>query len=90
VQELGGLLTDEASRPKAIEIIRGLIERIEVTPGQARGKANVTLYGALASILDFAMGATNAKATANGGSCRVFMVAGAGNRRSLLEHCIAV
>ncbi len=78
VKELGGLLTDEASRPQAMEIIRGLIERIEVAPGDMRGKANVTLYGALASILDFAVGATNAKATANGGLCRVLMVAGAG------------
>ncbi len=78
VQELAGLLTDEASRPQAMEIIRGLIERIEVAPGQARGKANVTLYGALASILDFALGATHAKATADGGLCRVLMVAGAG------------
>ena len=83
VQELGGLLTDEASRPQAMEIIRGLIERIEVAPGQARGKANVTLYGALASILDFALGATHAKATADGGSCRVLMVAGAHSRRKL-------
>ena len=35
-----------------MEIIRGLIERIEVAPGEARGKATVTLEGALASILD--------------------------------------
>ncbi len=78
VKELGGLLTDDASRPQAMEIIRGLIERIEVAPGDMRGKANVTLFGALASILDFAMGPANAKATADGGSCRVSMVAGAG------------
>jgi site-specific DNA recombinase len=61
-----------------MEIIRGLIERIEVAPGDMGGKANVTLYGALASILDFAMCATNAKATAGGGLCRVLLVAGAG------------
>ena len=78
VQELDGLLTDEASRPQAMEIIRGLIERIEVAPGEGRGKANVALYGALASILDFAMGATHAKATADGGLCRVLLVAGVG------------
>ena len=41
-------------------------------------KANVTLYGALASILEFAFAAQNTKATANGGLCRVLMVAGAG------------
>jgi site-specific DNA recombinase len=78
VKELGGLLTDEASRPQAMEIIRGLIERIEVAPGDMRGKANVTLFGALASVLDFALGSTNAKATACGGFSRVFLVAGAG------------
>jgi hypothetical protein len=77
VQELGGLLTDEASRPQAMKIVRGLIERIEVALGEAGGKGSVTHYGALASILDFAMGATHAKATADGGLCRVFMVAGA-------------
>jgi site-specific DNA recombinase len=78
VQELGGLLTDEASRPQAMKIVRGLIERIEVALGEAGGKGSVTHYGALASILDFAMGATHAKATADGGLCRVIMVAGAG------------
>ena len=43
-----------------------------------RGQANVTLHGALASILDFAANTANAKATANGGSGRVLMVAGTG------------
>jgi site-specific DNA recombinase len=71
VQELDGLLTDEASRPQAMEIIRGLIERIEVSPGDVRGKANGTLYSALALMLDFSMDATNAQATACGGLCRV-------------------
>jgi site-specific DNA recombinase len=78
VQELDGLLTNDGTRPQAMEIIRSLVHRIEIAPGDMRGKANVTLYGALASILDFAMGATNAKATANGGFGRVLMVAGAG------------
>ena len=78
VEELGALLTDEASRPQAMEIIRSLVERIDIAPSATRGKAEVTLYGALASILDFAMGATNAKATADGGLCRVLLVAGAG------------
>lgn len=61
-----------------MEMIRGLVERIEVAPGEMRGKVTVTLYGALASILDFALGATNEKATACGGLCRVLMVAGEG------------
>lgn len=84
VEELGAVLSDEASRPQAMEIIRSLVQRIEVAPGGTRGKASVTLYGALASILDFAMGAQNTKATADGGLCRVLLVAGAGS-----EHCLA-
>ncbi|WP_420026542.1 recombinase family protein [Fuscovulum ytuae] len=78
VHEMSQLLLDEACRPQAMEIVRSLVERIEVAPGAKRGQANVTLYGALASILDFALGATNAKATADGGFGRVFLVAGAG------------
>jgi len=76
VQDLGTLLTGEASRPQAMKIVRGLIDRIEVALGEAGGKGSETRDGALASILDFAMGATNAKATADAGSCRVLMVAG--------------
>ena len=78
VQDLGFLMTNEASRPQAVEIIRSLVQRIEVAPGAKRGEAQVTLFGALASILDFAVGAQNAKATADGGFCRVLLVAGAG------------
>ncbi|WP_158241909.1 hypothetical protein [Tabrizicola sp. TH137] len=78
VQDIGTLLTHEASRPQAMEIIRSLVQRIEVAPGAKRGEAQVTLYGALASILDFALGAQNTKATADGGLCRVLLVAGAG------------
>ncbi|MBU9700028.1 recombinase family protein [Rhodobacteraceae bacterium HSP-20] len=78
VQEMNRLLLDEATRLQAMEIIRSLVQRIEVAAGAKRGPASVTLYGALASVLEFALGATNAKATANGGLCRVLMVAGAG------------
>ena len=78
VEELDVLLTYEASRSQAMEIIRSLVQRIEVSLGAKRGEAQITLYGALASILDFAIEAQNAKATANGGFGRVLMVAGAG------------
>ena len=61
-----------------MDLLRSLIDRIEVSPGEMRGQANVTLHGALASILDFAASTANAKATANGGSGRVLMVAGTG------------
>ena len=78
VREIECLLTDEATRPQAMDLLRSLIDRIEVSPGEMRGQANVTLHGALASILDFAASTANAKATANGGLCRVLMVAGTG------------
>jgi site-specific DNA recombinase len=78
VHEIEALLSDEATRPQAIEHLRSLIERIEVSPGEKRGQAYVTLHGALASILHFATDARHAKATANGGSGRVLMVAGTG------------
>ena len=78
VQEMGQLLIEEATRPQAMEVIRSLIMRIEVAPGTKRGETKVTLYGALAAILDFAIEAQNTKATANGGFGRVLMVAGAG------------
>lgn len=47
VQELDALLRDEASRPQAMESIRGLVQRIDVAPGEIRGRTSVTLYGAL-------------------------------------------
>lgn len=38
-----------------MDSIRSLIERIEVSPGEKRGNPNVVLFGALASLLDFAL-----------------------------------
>ncbi|AZL61153.1 hypothetical protein EI545_12130 [Tabrizicola piscis] len=78
VQEIEALLADEATRPQAMDHLRSLIDRIEVSPGETRGQAHVTLHGALASILHFATDARHAKATANGGISRVLMVAGTG------------
>lgn len=61
VSELGALLEDEAARPEAMEVIRRLVERIEVRPGAKRGQPDVTLVGALASILNFACRADKKK-----------------------------
>ncbi|WP_373444401.1 recombinase family protein [Ruegeria atlantica] len=79
VAELQGLLSDDAARNEAMEAIRGLIERIEVSPGETRGHPNVILTGALASVLDFACAPKTTAATGDsddGG--RVLMVAGVG------------
>jgi hypothetical protein len=42
----------KATRPQAVEIIRSLIDRIEVRPGQERGHCGVIIVGALAQILE--------------------------------------
>ena len=79
VGELQGLLADDLARAEAMDTIRGLNERIEVSPGEKRGQPNVVLVGAFASILNFACAQTTT--AANGGSGdggRVLLVAGVG------------
>ena len=78
MSELETLLQDEDTKSQATDILRSLIQRIEISGGIARGHADVRIFGALASILDFAVESTHAKATANGGFGRVLLVAGAG------------
>jgi hypothetical protein len=48
-------------RVKAIEIIRSLIERIEVSQGKTRGECEVILTGLLVGILAFAQKANDRK-----------------------------
>jgi site-specific DNA recombinase len=76
VAELQTLLTDESSRPQAMELIRAMIDRIEVHKGEERGKPEVILIGALSEILAFTQGDT--AAALNGDNGRVLMVAGEG------------
>ena len=81
VTELQSLLTDETARPQAMELIRSMIEHIEVHAGKERGKPDVILVGALAQILAFTQ--QNNTAASNGDGGRVLMVAGARNHREL-------
>ena len=76
VTELRSLLTDETTRPQAIDIVRSMIDRIEIHTGAERGKPDVILVGALAQILAFTQ--QNKTAASNGSDGRVFMVAGVG------------
>ncbi|MCK5275678.1 MAG: recombinase family protein, partial [Alphaproteobacteria bacterium] len=76
VAELQSLLTDETTRSQAMEVIRSMVERIEVHEGQERGKPDVILVGALAQILAFAQQSKTAASCRDGG--RVLMVAGVG------------
>ena len=76
VGELRTLLTSAGSRTQAMELIRSLIQRIEVFPGQKRGNPDVILVGGLAQILAFGQTRTST-ATSLEDDGRVLVVAGA-------------
>ena len=77
VGALQDLLVDETARPQAVEIIRSLVERIDVLhPGAERVDRTVVLVGALAQILAFTQQQTTAASGGDGGT--FLMVAGAG------------
>jgi hypothetical protein len=75
VTDLRQLLEDETTRPQAVETIRSLIERIEISPGERRGNCEVVIVGALAQILAVAQQHTGASKRQTGTS---LLVAGAG------------
>ena len=81
VSELQTLLTDEATRPQAMDLIRSMIDHIEIHVGTERGGPDVILVGALAQILAFTQ--QNKTAASNGSDGRVLVVAGARNQRYL-------
>ena len=75
ISELQSLLSDETARSQTMEIIRSMVDRIEVHAGKERSKPEVILVGALAEILTFTQ--QKNKAASNGNGRRVLMVAGA-------------
>ena len=75
VGELQTLLMSAESRTQAMELMRSLIERIEVFPGKKRGNPDVILIGALAQVLAFGQTATVTSLEDDGS---VLMVAGVG------------
>ena len=76
VGELQTLLADEITRPQAMDLIRTMINRIEIHVGAERGKPDVILVGALAQIL--ALTQQNKTAASIESDGRVLMVAGVG------------
>ena len=79
VEQLNLLLKDESSQLEAITIIRSLIDRIEITPGEKRGDPQIQLIGGLAAILDLAVcGQEKTAIHKDGGVGRALMVAGVG------------
>jgi site-specific DNA recombinase len=79
VEQLTHLLNDESNQQEAVTIIRSLIDRIEITPGEKRGDPKIQLVGGLAAILELAV-SKQQKTTiqSDSGFGRVLMVAGAG------------
>ena len=76
VTELQTLLIDETSSPQAMDIIRSMIDHIEIHPGSERDNPEVILVGALAQILAYTQQKTTAASKESDG--RVLMVAGVG------------
>ena len=79
VERLAEALADPRDRDEAAEAIRGLIERIVLTPGEKRGELHAALHGDLGTILEWAgngakKGATDTPKT----GMSVSVVAGAG------------
>jgi site-specific DNA recombinase len=81
ISEIQSLLTEDATRSQAMDIIRSMIERIEVHDSEKPGAPEVILHGGMAQILAFTQ--QNKTAASNGSDGRVLMVAGACNRRYL-------
>ena len=79
VEQLTHLLNEESNQQEAVTIIRSLIDRIEITPGEKRGDPQVQLVGGLAAILELAV-SRQQKTTIqlDSGFGRVLMVAGVG------------
>ena len=76
VSELHTLLAEDVTRPQAMELIRSMIDHIEIHAGTKRSEPEVILVGALAQILAFTQ--QNKTAASNGSGGRVLVVAGAG------------
>ena len=77
IGDLKSLIQNDTTKHQATEIIRSLIEGIVVSPTGQRGKSDVILHGALASILAYASD-TAQSGVMSSGFGRVLLVAGAG------------
>src|SRR5258708_32754162 len=53
LERLADALNRPEERHEAAEAIRGLIERVTLTPGHKRGQIDATLHGELGAILDW-------------------------------------
>ena len=74
VEDLSAALQDASIRTPALEILRGLIERVTVSQGSAKGDVTIELEGAIVAMIEGALGGSGSEFDA--GSVKV--VAGVG------------
>ncbi len=85
VAALADTLNADANRAEAAEILRGLIDRIVLTPNEARNKLEIDLFGDLAGILTMATNRSGRPEVRTADLVQqVKLVAGAGYQRQLL------
>ena len=77
IGDLKSLIQNDTTKHQATEIIQSLIEKIVVSPTGQRGKSDVVLHGALASILAYANDTAHSGAVSSS-TGRVLLVAGVG------------
>ena len=56
-------MADPRDRDEAADAIRGLIERIVLTPGEKRGEMHAALHGELGTIIEWAGGGAGKRTT---------------------------
>ena len=77
IGDLKSILQNDTTKHQATEIIRSMIEKIVVSPTGQRGKSDVILHGALASIMAYASDTAQSDVVSSNVG-RVLLVAGAG------------
>ena len=88
VANLAQVLNREENRAEAADILRSLVDRIELTPNQ-QGKLEIDLYGDLAGILSLAGKKDRPLDQSDPSLQQVKVVAGARNQRYLhLDHAV--
>ena len=88
VANLAQVLNREENRGEAADILRSLVDRIELRPNQ-QGKLEIDLYGDLAGILNLALKRDKPLDHSDPSVQQVKVVAGARNQRCLhLDHAI--
>ncbi|WP_322111154.1 recombinase family protein [Varunaivibrio sulfuroxidans] len=78
VSDLAIALNDKSGRTEAAEILRGLIDRIVITPDPDTGKPVVDLEGDLAGILSLSQTSKNAASVSGDDVSQLKLVAGVG------------